>query len=49
MKEYAIARLRAKGSDYQWELKKKRENSGEKWIYAHNWQHVREKDNNNAT
>ena len=48
MKEYAIARLKAKGFDYQWELKNKVGNSGEKWIYVHDWWHVREKGNNNV-
>ena len=49
MKECAIAKLKAKDFEYQWELKNKVENSDEKWIYAHNSQHVREKDNNIVT
>ena len=46
MKEYEIAKLKAKVFDCQWGLKNKAESSDEKWIYAHNSQHAKEKDNN---
>ena len=48
MREYGIAKLRAKEFDCKGELKNKVEISDGRWIYAHNSQHVREKDNNNV-
>ena len=41
-------KLKAKEFDCHWGLKNKIENSDGKWIYAHNSQHVREKDNINV-
>ena len=46
MKEYGIAKLKAEVFDCRWGLKNKVESSDEKWIYAHNSQHAKEKDNN---